>query len=34
MGPVPALGEQTDSVLTELGIDGATIAEWRARHVI
>jgi formyl-CoA transferase len=34
MGPVPALGEHTDSILTEIGIDTATIADWRARHVI
>lgn len=30
----PAIGEHTDAVLTELGLDAATIADLRARHVV
>jgi crotonobetainyl-CoA:carnitine CoA-transferase CaiB-like acyl-CoA transferase len=30
----PALGEHTDAVLAELGLDEATIADLRARHVV
>ena len=29
MGPVPALGADTDAILHELGFDAATVAEWR-----
>ena len=29
MRPIPAVGEHTDAILTELGFDTATIAEWR-----
>jgi itaconate CoA-transferase len=34
MDAVPALGEHTTRVLAELGIDGETIADWRARQVV
>jgi crotonobetainyl-CoA:carnitine CoA-transferase CaiB-like acyl-CoA transferase len=34
MGPVPAVGEHTESILAELGIDPHTIAGWRARSVV
>ncbi len=34
MGPVPAVGEHTEAILTELGVDRATMAAWRARNVI
>jgi itaconate CoA-transferase len=34
MGAVPALGEHTAAVLSELGIDRATIATWKADGVI
>jgi crotonobetainyl-CoA:carnitine CoA-transferase CaiB-like acyl-CoA transferase len=32
--PPPALGEHTDSVLTDLGYDGATIAALRTKGTI
>ena len=34
MGPVPALGADTDAVLGELGYDAETIARWRRDGVI
>ncbi|MDA1095152.1 MAG: CaiB/BaiF CoA-transferase family protein [Acidobacteria bacterium] len=34
MGPVPALGADTDAILHELGFDAATVAEWRADGTI
>lgn len=34
MGAVPGLGEHTDSVLGELGYDGATIAAWRTAGIV
>ena len=34
MGPVPALGEHTDAVLAELGLDGDAIAALRSAAVI
>jgi itaconate CoA-transferase len=34
MGDVPALGQHTDQVLAELGIDRDTIARWRAEGVV
>jgi itaconate CoA-transferase len=34
MGAVPALGEHTAAVLSELGIDRATIVKWKADGVI
>jgi itaconate CoA-transferase len=34
MGPVPALGEHTGSILEELGFDAATIARWREERTI
>ncbi len=33
MGPIPALGEHTDKVLTELGFDADTIARWRREGI-
>jgi itaconate CoA-transferase len=34
LGPVPALGQHTDAILDELGIDRNTIAAWRHEGVI
>jgi len=34
MGAVPALGEQTDRILGELGYDAAAIARLRAEAVV
>jgi len=34
MDKIPALGEQTDTVLSELGYDAATIAAWRSNGII
>ncbi len=34
MGPIPALGEQTDAILRELGFDAPTIERWHALHVV
>ena len=34
MDPVPALGQHTDAILSELGYDGAAIAALRARGVV
>jgi itaconate CoA-transferase len=33
MGPIPALGEHTDKILTELGFDPDTIAQWRREGI-
>jgi crotonobetainyl-CoA:carnitine CoA-transferase CaiB-like acyl-CoA transferase len=34
MGDVPSLGQHTDAILGELGIDGRTIAEWRKEGIV
>lgn len=34
MGPVPAVGQHTNAILAELGIEPATIAEWRRQGVV
>ena len=34
MGPIPALGEHTDRILTELGFDADTIAAWRRVGIV
>ncbi|HWX54002.1 MAG TPA: CaiB/BaiF CoA-transferase family protein [Verrucomicrobiae bacterium] len=34
MGAVPALGQHTDAILTELGFDANTIAAWRQKKMI
>jgi itaconate CoA-transferase len=34
MGDVPALGQHTDQILSELGIDRATIARWRTEGIV
>ena len=34
MAPVPSLGQHTDSILSELGFDTATIAAWRREGMI
>jgi itaconate CoA-transferase len=34
MGPIPALGEHTEKILTELGYDSAELAQLRADHVL
>jgi crotonobetainyl-CoA:carnitine CoA-transferase CaiB-like acyl-CoA transferase len=34
MSAIPAVGEHTDAILAEVGIAGATIAEWRASGIV
>ena len=34
MGPIPSVGQHTDEILTEIGIDAATIAVWRRNGVV
>jgi crotonobetainyl-CoA:carnitine CoA-transferase CaiB-like acyl-CoA transferase len=34
MGRIPALGEHTDGILTELGFDPDTIAAWRKAGIV
>lgn len=34
MGPIPALGEHTDAILRELGVDAATVERWRKARTI
>ena len=34
MGSIPALGEQTDAILRELGYDDGTISAWRRRGIV
>jgi crotonobetainyl-CoA:carnitine CoA-transferase CaiB-like acyl-CoA transferase len=34
MGRIPEVGEHTDSILTELGIDTDTIASWRRAGIV
>ena len=34
MGAIPAVGEHTDAILGELGIAGATIADWRLKGIV
>jgi itaconate CoA-transferase len=34
MGPIPALGQHTQAILEEIGIELDTIAEWRAGGVV
>src|SRR5438105_1146814 len=34
MGPIPAVGEHTNAILSELGIEEATIRQWRAEQII
>jgi len=34
MDPIPSLGQHTDAILTELGYDAATVAQWRAAGII
>ena len=34
MSAIPAVGEHTDTILAEIGIAGATIADWRARGIV
>ena len=34
MGPIPALGEHTDGILTELGFARDTIAAWRDDGIV
>ena len=34
MNEVPALGQQTDAILVELGFDSETIAGWRRDRMI
>jgi itaconate CoA-transferase len=34
MGPIPALGAHTVAILTELGFDGSTIANWKQKGLL
>ena len=34
MGPVPAIGQHSESILTELGLNAAEIADLKQRHVV
>jgi itaconate CoA-transferase len=34
MGAIPALGEHTETILGELGIDRATIGQWRSEGIV
>jgi len=34
MEPIPAVGEHTDAILREIGIEEQTIAAWRARGIV
>ena len=34
MDPIPAVGEHTETILTQLGYDPSTIAAWRARGIV
>jgi itaconate CoA-transferase len=34
MNAIPAVGEHTDAILRELGIEDAAIAQWRAAAII
>ena len=34
MDPIPAVGEHTDAILTELGYDAPTVAAWRSAGVV
>ena len=34
MGRIPSVGEHTDAILAEVGIDAASIAEWRSKGII
>jgi itaconate CoA-transferase len=34
MGRIPSVGEHTDAILAEVGMDAASIAEWRSKGII
>ena len=34
MRPIPSVGEHTDAILGELGVDSATAAKWRAKGIV
>jgi itaconate CoA-transferase len=34
MGPIPCVGEHTETILAELGFDAETVARWRDHGVI
>jgi len=34
MRPIPSIGEHTDAILGELGVDRATAAKWRAKGIV
>jgi crotonobetainyl-CoA:carnitine CoA-transferase CaiB-like acyl-CoA transferase len=34
MSAIPAVGEHTDAILAEIGIDAPTAAEWRAKGIV
>jgi formyl-CoA transferase len=34
MSAIPAVGEHTDAILAEVGIDASTAAGWRAKGIV
>jgi len=34
MGPIPAVGEHTDAILLELGVEATTVAKWRDLGIV
>ena len=34
MGPIPAVGENTDAILGELGVSAGTVSEWRRAGIV
>ncbi len=34
MGPIPEVGQHTDAILEELGVDAATVAAWREAGIV
>jgi len=34
MGSIPAVGEHSDAILTELGYDAGTVDDWRRQGIV
>jgi itaconate CoA-transferase len=34
MGPIPSLGQHTNTILNEIGFDAPALGDWRQRRVI